>query len=213
MRSRRASPPPSSPSAPPSATLNSRLSAHLRPSWPATPRPTRRPPPRPSRRRGPPTRARRGRCPPTSPRGASRTTSTSSAATCTASGGKSRQAPPPHGTAARGRCARDHCPRSALVLAGAPATQQGGHANCPVASPAASPAASLPPLLPRRHHVAGVETLADCRAACAAARAEGCAAFTLTKATGFCWLKNTSHTAAAQNRTKGLVSGLMSAAR
>ena len=32
---------------------------------------------------------------------------------------------------------------------------------------------------------------------------------TLTKATGFCWLKNSSYTAAAQNRSKGLISGRM----
>ena len=37
----------------------------------------------------------------------------------------------------------------------------------------------------------------------------GCAAFTLSKATGFCWLKNSSYTPAAQNRSKGLISGLM----
>jgi len=59
------------------------------------------------------------------------------------------------------------------------------------------------------HHVAGVESVLDCRAACAAASKSGCAAFTLSKATGFCWLKNSSYTPAAQNRTKGLISGLM----
>ena len=31
----------------------------------------------------------------------------------------------------------------------------------------------------------------------------------MTKATGFCWLKNSSYTAAAQNRSKGLISGRM----
>ena len=36
-----------------------------------------------------------------------------------------------------------------------------------------------------------------------------CAGFTLSKANGFCWLKNSSYTRKQQNRSKGAISGLM----
>lgn len=58
-------------------------------------------------------------------------------------------------------------------------------------------------------HVSGVESLAECRAVCARARDVACVAFTLSKATGFCWLKNASYVRAPQNRSKGLISGVL----
>ena len=58
-------------------------------------------------------------------------------------------------------------------------------------------------------HVAGIESVADCRAACAGATDFTCAGFTLSKANGFCWLKNSSYTRKPQNRSKGVISALM----
>lgn len=61
--------------------------------------------------------------------------------------------------------------------------------------------------------LAGVETVAECREACATAAADlACAAWTLSKQSGLCWLKNASHVRIEQNRSAGLVSGLVSEA-
>ena len=61
--------------------------------------------------------------------------------------------------------------------------------------------------------LAGVETAAECREACATAAADvACAGWTLSKRSSLCWLKNASYARIEQNRSAGLISGIVNEA-